>query len=59
MIDIRYNKPIEVTRAQYGRINSVMGGQVATRYDHATGKWYVKLWFMKHKMTLLRILTTL
>lgn len=39
-----YNVPVEVTRKQYGVLLSRCGGRIATRYDYASGKFYMKMW---------------
>ncbi|KKL03787.1 hypothetical protein LCGC14_2622620 [marine sediment metagenome] len=44
---IEYNKPVEVTRAQYQRL-SRWGMIVAHRVDDQ-GRYWVKLWVMRYK----------
>lgn len=44
---IRYNKPFEVTRAQYAALMNRMAGVVAGRYDQVEKKFYIKVWRMR------------
>ena len=43
-MEIKYNKPFEVTRAQYARLMGNFGGIVAGRWDSKTNKFYIKTW---------------
>ena len=54
MKEIEYDTPIEVTRDQYYRIIGSLSGIVAHRTDK--GRYYVKLWMMRYKDTLLRMI---
>lgn len=51
---IEYDKPIEVTAWQYTDIVNRLGGLIAHR--QVNGRFYVKLWEMKYKNHLLKLL---
>jgi len=55
MNEIEYDKPIEVTKKQYYRIIKALPGIVAHRKSE--GRYYVKLWVMRYKHTLKRLLS--
>lgn len=53
---IEYNKPIEVTQKQYGRIMTELKGVCAGKVED--GKYYVKVWLMNWKQNVQWILET-
>lgn len=56
MIKIQYNKPIEVTQKQYGRIMTELKGVCAGKVED--GKYYIKVWLMSWKQNVQWILET-
>lgn len=53
---IEYNKPIEVTQKQYGRIMTELKGVCAGKVQD--GKYYIKVWLMSWKQNVQWILET-
>lgn len=53
---IEYNKPIEVTQKQYGRIMTELKGVCAGKVED--GKYYIKVWLMNWKQNVQWILET-
>ena len=53
---IEYDKPIEVTQKQYGRIMTELKGVCAGKVED--GKYYVKFWLMNWKQNVQWILET-
>ncbi len=53
---IEYNKPIEVTQKQYGRIMTELKGVCAGKFED--GKYYIKVWLMSWKQNVQWILET-
>ena len=53
-IDIKYDVPIEVTKTQYEYIMRQFSQLVAGRIEG--GKYYIKLWGMKYKDYLIKVL---
>lgn len=53
---IEYNKPIEVTQKQYGRIMTELKGVCAGKVED--GKYYIKVWLMSWKQNVQWILET-
>lgn len=53
---IEYNKPIEVTQKQYGRIMTELKGVCAGKIED--GKYYIKVWLMNWKQNVQWILET-
>ena len=53
---IEYNKPIEVTQKQYGRIMTELKGVCAGKVED--GKYYIKIWLMSWKQNVQWILET-
>ena len=53
---IEYNKPIEVTQRQYGRIMTELKGVCAVKVEN--GKYYIKVWIMSWKKNVQWILET-
>lgn len=46
-VNLRYDIPVEVTRAQYRRLTRVFPGAIAHRRE--PDKYYIKLWSMNYK----------
>ncbi len=53
---IEYNKPIEVTQKQYGRIMTELKGVCAGKVEN--GKYFIKVWIMSWKKNVQWILET-
>jgi hypothetical protein len=53
---IEYNKPIEVTQKQYGRIMTELKGVYAEKFEN--GKYFIKVWIMSCKKNVQWILET-
>ncbi len=53
---IEYNKPIEVTQKQYGRIMTELKGVCAGKVEN--GRYYIKVWIMSWKKNVQLILET-
>lgn len=45
-IEVKYNKPILVTKKQANLILKDFSGFVAYREDESTGNYYIKVWIM-------------
>lgn len=55
-MEIQYNKPIEVSQKQYGRIMTELKGVCAGKVEN--GKYYIKVWIMSWKSNVQWILET-
>lgn len=55
-MEIQYNKPIEVSQKQYGRIMTELKGVCAGKVEN--GKYYIKVWIMSWKPNVQWILET-
>lgn len=55
-MEIQYNKPIEVSQKQYGRIMTELKGVCAGKVEN--GKYYIKVWIMSWKPIVQWILET-
>jgi hypothetical protein len=55
-VKIEYNKPIEVTQKQYGRIMTELKGVCAGKVEN--GKYFIKVWIMSWKKNVQWILET-
>jgi len=55
-IKLKYNVQIEVTRNQYRKLTKHFPGAIAHRRDLETGKYYIKLWNMRQKERIEKIL---
>jgi hypothetical protein len=53
-MELVYNTPIEVTEKQYKAVMNHCSGIVAGRED--SGKYYIKVWFMKYAWIVKRYL---
>ena len=53
---IKYNKPIEDSQKQYGRIMTELKGVCAGKVEN--GKYYIKIWIMSWKQNVQWILET-
>ena len=54
MTEIKYDTPIEVTKSQYHKLMTDCAGVVAGLEEN--GKYFIKVWLMKYKSHIQRIL---
>lgn len=47
--NLKYNKPVEVSRQQYAMVIDRFSGVIAHRYCFNTKKFYIKLWRTKRR----------
>lgn len=48
-MNLQYDVEVEVTRAQYQRLTKYFPGVICHRRDLQAGKYYIKLWDMRRK----------
>lgn len=46
---LQYDKPVQVTRAQYRRLTRAFPGVIAHRRDLETGEYFITLWNMRFR----------
>lgn len=56
-MDIKFDQQIEVTPYQYIDCVNKLSGAIAHRHDEVNNKFYIKLWDMSSKYSLLKILS--
>jgi len=56
-MNLQYDVPVEVTRAQYRKLVKHFPEVIAHRRDLKTGKYYIKLWDMRYKEQVERMLS--
>ena len=55
-MNLQYDIKVEVTRAQYRRLTKHFPGVIWHRRDLEAGKYYIKLWDMRWKQQLEKML---